>query len=774
MKKIELLAPAGDRESLIAAIQNGADAIYLGGSFFNARAYAKNFDYDDLKWAVSYAHVRNVKVYVTVNTLYKDSEFVELMKYIDFLYDIQVDALIIQDLGLFHLVKKRYNDFEIHMSTQASVMNKYSADYFKNQGASRVVLARENTIDEIREIAEYTDIELEVFVHGALCMGYSGQCLMSSMIGKRSGNRGQCAQPCRLEYRLKRDDNILENENCFLLSPKDLMTIDHIGELIDVGVTSFKIEGRMKKPEYVAAVVKAYRKAIDNYLDKRFSDLSINKQEMRLMFNRDYTSGYLFNDRNISDGHYSGNRGIVIGNVISYNKKKKRVLMKLSDSLKQGDSILFESIDKGRPVNKMFKNNKLVNIGNIGEIIEVEFDYFVNRGNVRKIIDNDLLKRLQATYNKEFKKNNVDFHFVGRINEYACLTLKYQDIEVFSYSDVLCQLADKVPLEPSRIQIQLSKLGDTPFQMNSCVIDIDDDIILPIKSINDLRRDCIKKIIEILEQRKIHNKEKKDIILNEIDFKQKKKDIDLLVSNLEQLKICLKYPFRTIYYPYSNDALEAVNLCKEQSKDIALFIPRIIKSNELIDIMNSKVYNSVDKVVVNDYGSLSMMKDKEIILGTGINVFNSYSAQFNDKETVLSLEMDIKQINDLKFNHKIIQIYGKTENMISEFCPISQFYYNKQMKKCNKCKNHQFSLIDRKNIEFDIMMDEKCRMHLLNNNALYYDNLNKLKTNHYLIHFTNENDRMVKEVLEDYFHNIINGLKSKYKNVYKTTNGYLH
>ena len=170
MRNIELLAPAGDKDSLIAAIQNGADAIYLGGSLFNARAFAKNFDYDDLKWAVSYAHVRNVKIYVTVNTLYKDDEFDKLIDYIDYLYDIQVDALIIQDLGLFNVVKSRYKDFEIHMSTQASVMNKYSADYFKKEGASRVVLARENTIDEIKEISSYTDVELEVFVHGALCM----------------------------------------------------------------------------------------------------------------------------------------------------------------------------------------------------------------------------------------------------------------------------------------------------------------------------------------------------------------------------------------------------------------------------------------------------------------------------------------------------------------------------------------------------------------------------------------------------------------------------
>ena len=284
MKNIELLAPAGDKEALIAAIQNGANAIYLGGSMFNARAFAKNFDKEELLWAVQYAHLRNVRIFITVNTLYKDEEFEDLIEYLDYLFDIQVDALIIQDIGLFHIVRKRYPDFEIHMSTQASLMNKDAVAYFEEQRASRVVLARENTIEEIQDICSSTSLDIEVFVHGAMCVCYSGQCLMSSVIGNRSGNRGQCAQPCRLKYKFMKNNEILKEKSPYLLSPKDMMTIEHIGDLIEAGVHSFKIEGRMKRPEYVGSVVKAYRKAIDEYLHKQKSNFEDDIYQMKSMF----------------------------------------------------------------------------------------------------------------------------------------------------------------------------------------------------------------------------------------------------------------------------------------------------------------------------------------------------------------------------------------------------------------------------------------------------------------------------------------------------------
>ena len=245
MNKIELLAPAGSMESLIAAINNGADAIYLGGSKFSARAYASNFDNETMMKAVDYAHSYNVKVYVTMNTLLKQNELKEALKYVGYLYEIGVDALIIQDTGLINLCKDVYPEFELHASTQMTVHNGEGALYFTEKGLQRIVLSRELTLDEIKYISKDLGIETEIFVHGALCVCYSGQCLMSSMIGGRSGNRGRCAQPCRMQYTLKGETT--GQRKGYILSPKDTCLIDDIEGLIKSGTSSLKVEGRMKR-----------------------------------------------------------------------------------------------------------------------------------------------------------------------------------------------------------------------------------------------------------------------------------------------------------------------------------------------------------------------------------------------------------------------------------------------------------------------------------------------------------------------------------------------
>ncbi len=758
MKKVELLAPAGDKESLIAAVQNGADAIYLGGSLFNARAFAKNFDNEQLKWAIEYAHLRNVRIFVTVNTLFKDEEFHDLLRYIDYLYKIQIDALIIQDIGLFKIVRQYYPDFEVHMSTQASVMNSYGVKFFEELGASRVVLARENSIDEIKKICQSTPLDIEVFVHGALCVGYSGQCLMSSFIGKRSGNRGQCAQPCRLNYKLKKDDKILDNNIPYLLSLKDLMTIEHVGELIDAGVHSFKIEGRMKRPEYVASVVKAYRKAIDAHLNKKKVELKEDIHHMKSMFNRDYTDGYIFHDKAILKGDYPGNKGMIIGKVDKYFKKSKRVLVTLSDDLKQGDSVVFEDIDKGRPVNKIYLNNRLVNSGKKGDVIELEFDYPVYRGNVRKTINTDVIDLLQKTYDKDYRKESVDLYFEAYESKPALLKVTARGISVTKISEELVEIAMNTPLDSERIKSQLSKLGQSTFYANRIRLNIDDNITLPIKVLNQLRRDAIEELSMKLSQNVIHNDSSPDI---RFDYKSMKADehkTHVQISNFEQLKCILEYNVDSIYYPYSQDAFKAFELCQFHNKEMILVLPRINKDNELEDIIHSDVYKAVNKVVVHEYGSYYLVKDKEKIIGTGLNIYNQHSASFYNEKKILSLEMSLNEINALNtdFHNVIVQIYGKIENMISEYCPISQHYFGKQNKKCDICKTGQFALIDRKNEVFDIMMDDQCRMHLLNSKALYFDQLHKISAEGLMLHFTNESIHEMKEIVDDYYRCLYN------------------
>lgn len=751
MKNIELLAPAGDQEALIAAVQNGADAIYLGGTLFNARAFAKNFDHEQLIWAIEYAHLRNIKIYVTVNTLYKDDEFDQLIQYLDFLYDIQVDALIIQDIGLFDIVKSRYPDFEIHMSTQASIMNVPAVRYFEKQGAQRVVLARENTIEEIREICRSTPLDIEVFVHGALCVCYSGQCLMSSFIGKRSGNRGECAQPCRLQYKLKKDNQILEQKLPFLLSPKDLMTIESVGDLIDAGVHSFKIEGRMKKPEYVASVVKAYRKAIDAHLNKRNVQLENEIFAMKSMFNRNYTNGYINHDNHIVDGDYSGNKGIIVGEVIKYDKHNKHVIIRLSDDLAQGDSVVFENIDKGRPINKIYKNNKLISSANRGDIVEIEFDYYVSSGNVRKTSNTQIIKELKETYSNDHIKHDITMDFYAYFNQKATLTIKYKDISITKESTVSVEKALKTPLDEQRIIQQLTKLGNSSFQCKNIHVHIDENITMPIKALNELRRLAIEELTYQLSHQQIHM-QTKGSLPKLSETKADRTQFSIIATSIEQLEVIVQYPINTIYYPYQSETYEALKICQKHNKELSLYIPSVCKSDELNTILKSPIYAQIKKIMVNDYGAYELFQDKERVIGSGLNIYNSYACNHYPHHKVLSLEMSKKEINHLITNQNqcIVQIYGKAENMISEYCPISQYYFGYQNKNCHLCKQNRYSLIDRKNETFDLMMDEQCRMHLLNCKTLFIDKYKSLKVGGYLLHFTNENSKITKSILDYY------------------------
>ena len=355
MKKPELLAPVGSIESLYAAIEAGADAVYLSGKKYGARVYANNFNDEELIEAIKYAHIYGVKVYVTVNTIIYEYEVEDFINYIDMLHKNNVDAIIIQDIGMFDLIRKTYPNLELHISTQMHIHNIEGVKFFEKLNAQRVVLARETSIDVIKEIKKNTNIELEVFTHGALCISYSGECLMSSLIGGRSGNRGACAGCCRLPYDIISDNKII-NKDKYPLSTKDLMTLEHIDELIESGIDSFKIEGRMKRPEYVYQVVSLYRKAIDSYINTGKSTITQEDiKEMKKLFNREFTNGYLFNEKYIINGKRPNHQGVEIGSVIDY--KNGYVYIKLTDKLNVHDGIrILGKSDKGLMLNKMFIN----------------------------------------------------------------------------------------------------------------------------------------------------------------------------------------------------------------------------------------------------------------------------------------------------------------------------------------------------------------------------------------------------------------------------------
>lgn len=777
MQNIELLAPAGSYEALIAAVQNGANAVYLGGNEFSARAYATNFSRDELKEAVAYSHLRNVKIYVTVNTLYKDDQFTKLHDYLLFLQEINVDALIIQDIGLMNYVKKYFPNLPIHMSTQTSVYNLEAVKYFEKVGVERVVLARENSIEEINEICHNTALEIEVFVHGALCMSYSGQCLMSSMIAKRSGNKGACGQPCRLAYKLNKDGFNLDKMPSYQLSPKDLCTLDNIGQLIDAGISSFKIEGRMKRPEYVATIVKQYRDAIDHYLNNhQVDDLNNRIKKMKKMFNRGFTGGFILNDKEYMAKDYPGNRGIDVGQVVDYDKRRKKVKIKLIDSLKQGDRINFKNIDFTRTITKLYQNDNLINKGERGDIIEIELNTPVKANEpVYKVIDIDLINEANASYKNENIKNPIQMIFSGQINKPAKLTIIYQEHTIIVESKLLVEKASKIPLDKQRIKQQLGKLGNTVFAGDKIEVEFDDNAFFSIKEINEMRRKAIEELSgEITALSSVNH------IIEKPSYKHRQKAIKgicVKVYQINQLKVLLDEDISSYYFPFSTNLEEAILLAQTKGKKIIPFTAFLTNHKELIKFKNSPLYQAIDTILVGDYGALEIFKDKKCILDSTFNIYNSYALNyFKNLDVVLSLEMSRNQVNCLNdVNQNIIMtVYGKTINMHLKHCLISEHYFGCKKYKCNLCKQGNYSLIDRKGETFSVITDDNCNNLIFNNHCLYIEHLDKLDVDYVLLSFSTEDPSTVKSVYNDFKSNIIHGKPRQFITKDKLTNGYFY
>ncbi|HET8685709.1 MAG TPA: peptidase U32 family protein, partial [Methanosarcina sp.] len=382
-EKPELLAPAGGMEAFVAAVENGADAVYLGARAFSARGYASNFSEKELEEAIDYAHLRGAKVYVTVNTLLKEEEVEHALKLLSCLREMGTDAVIVQDLGLISLAGKYLPDLPLHASTQMTLHNSEGVEFAKKMGMERVVLSRECSLEEIKRIKEKTGTEIEVFIHGALCISYSGQCLLSSLIGGRSGNRGFCAQPCRKKYRLYCEGKPIKTTGSYLLSPKDLNTTSGLGALIEAGVESFKIEGRMKRPEYVAGVVRIYRRLIDRYLENP-AEYFVSEEEQETLtqlFNRGFTQGYFFENPRweLMSRENPHNRGVPAGTVTGYDRRSNRIFVRLSRPLRLGDGIMVENAetrpeDKGKIISSMYTGKGPVYSAGAGDTVEIPFD----------------------------------------------------------------------------------------------------------------------------------------------------------------------------------------------------------------------------------------------------------------------------------------------------------------------------------------------------------------------------------------------------------------
>ena len=480
MNKVELLAPAGNFDCLKAAINNGADAVYLGGKNFSARAFANNFDEEELNSAIKYAHLRNVKIYVTVNTLLNEKQLENAKKMVDFYYKSNVDALLIQDLGLYYYIKNKYPDFEIHCSTQMHIHNVAGVKNAKKMGFKRVVIARESNLQLIEQACKQ-GIEVETFVHGAICVSYSGQCLMSAVSKNRSANKGMCAQCCRLRYDLYDETgNKIEMDTNYPLSTKDMYLIDDIPDLIKAGVSSFKIEGRMKSSAYVGYVTSLYRKAIDSYYEN--SEFKLNNEQienLKVLFNRNFSNDYLRNTYNLFGQSTPNHLGIKIGEVTKC--VNNRCYIKLSKQLNQFDGIRIG--DFGCIVNMLYKNELLVNHGDIGDVVAVDVDYKVS-GNVYKTQDFKLEESINASADKKMPLNlNV------RIMPNENVTV---ECDGFRYeSQIIAQNAIKAALDYESIYKQLSKLNETEYYLNQLSVETD-NAFLPVSSLNEIRRSFIE------------------------------------------------------------------------------------------------------------------------------------------------------------------------------------------------------------------------------------------------------------------------------------------
>ena len=767
MRDVELLAPVGSFEALKAAVQNGANAVYLGGKDFGARASANNFDRDELKEAVKYAHIRGVQVFVTTNTLRKENEIEDFLEYAKFLYDIDVDAIILQDIGMARLIKRELPDFELHASTQMVAHSLEDVKYLESVGFDRVVLAREVTVEEIKYICDNCKADIEVFVHGALCVCYSGQCLMSSMIGNRSGNRGRCAQPCRQRYELidVYTGEVVNSNGDYLLSPRDLNAIEEIDKVIDAGVHSLKIEGRMKRPEYVATVIDGYRKTIDEYLATNklnVSDETIN--DLYTIFNRKFTKGLLLGDvgKDMMNSQLPNNQGLYVGTVVDYNKKAKRLKIKLANTLKKGDGINLG----GGTIGRIIKNGNIETIGYKGETIELDFVGEARKGQiVFKTSDSELMDRVQATFtqDKEFVKNIIDAKITIKLVQKPILTLKDRHSnEATIEGDKIVEEAMKVALSKEKVETQLRKLGNTPYELDLLEIELDDNVSLPISLLNQMRRDCI----ELLDKERVSIKNRKyknkTIKYKPVQYnRNKQQEISVKVKNLEQLESALECGVDRIYYEDTNTIDKAMSLAMKYNKKVIYSAPRIIRNKEYNHL--AKANNAgVESVQVGNYGSIDYFKDKKLNIDYYLNAFNSetinYYKEIGADTLCISQELNINEIKEtIKYTDINIEsvVYGYTPLMITEYCPMGVIVRDcKKDKRVAKCKESIYALRNSKGDEFRVSQDIFCRSTIYNSNVTcMLDNLYELHEigiNVLRLDFTLEDKDTVKEVIEAY------------------------
>ncbi|MCI8655710.1 MAG: U32 family peptidase [Clostridia bacterium] len=729
---IELLSPVGDFECLKAAVQNGADSVYFGANMFSARASAKNFDLENLENAINYAKLRGVKTNLTLNILIKNNEFSDAFELAKKAYEFGIDAIIVQDLGLASVLIKNFPDLAIHASTQMSVHNLEGVKKLEKLGFKRVVLSRELSIQEIEYICKNTNIEIECFIHGALCISYSGQCIFSSLVGGRSGNRGRCAQPCRLPYTLLENDK--EINKGYLLSPRDLCGLEYLPNLIKAGVTCLKIEGRMKTPDYVATVTKTYRKYIDMILNNSYNK-NIDEQDMHdLMqaYNRgSFTNGHLSNaeNRNLIFKEKPSNIGIFLGTVTNFNNNKGHVTLNLKDTISIGDKISISTCkeDSVYTVSELMLNNQNIPTAEAG--ISVKIGRM--KGNIKigdkiyKIFSKQLSDMCKITYSgQELRKSPLKCAI--SIQENTPVTISVSD-NIGNIVSIVSELvpvkAISAPITKERIETQLSKTNNTPFYFDTIDITLGENLHLPsISGLNELRRHILAKYENSILSKFKNRFDKKfeytfhsctetnispkkiSLLLNTV---QTSFDYSLLSNNIDRIYVPLKYLFNNTYH----SALENIS----KKADLYIYMPCVMR-NKYTKLFKKHIDNilrnfEIKGFVISNIGQFELLdnyKSFDFIANYTMNLYNNETAKALEVSTVaFSPELAQDDLLNISVPNKSSEIifYGNIPVMHCNYCLLGNS--NKCYKDCSKkCMlENKYHLKDRLGISFRFIPD---------------------------------------------------------------------
>lgn len=724
--KPEILAPAGSMEGLKAAIAAGCNAVYIGGNRFGARAFANNLDQDEMLEAIAYCHLHDVKLYMTVNTVLKDREIKEaLFSYLRPYYEVGLDAVIVQDMGVLRFISRHFPKLAIHASTQMTLTMGKGKEFLEKYHVNRIVPARELTLRELCTMRRETSMELEVFVHGALCYCYSGQCLFSSMLGGRSGNRGRCAQPCRLPYHMAEQNR---SEDAYLLSPKELCNLPYLAEMIEAGIDSFKIEGRMKRTEYTAFVTSMYRKYVDlyfalgkekyrDYIKKNQKEWEEDLQNLSDLYNREgFTQGYLTGQAGDSAQRHPGQKGtmlaskrpkhggVLVGTVQKVNPKE--VIYKVQKTIHAQDVVEFrnhsltpsyeytlgEDVPAGTLVTARYKKGSEIRIGD----------------QVYRTKNAVLLEKIVQDYLRTNEQVSVQGHCVAQKGQPLSLTVTLKGQTICCQGEI-CQKAKKRAIDESDIRKILQKTGNSPFYFEKLSIEAEENVFLPVGAIKQLRRDAFEQVRkQFLAQfwredtvisEDINNREKDDQKGHAVSKESLKPQIATSVTTFEQAAaVCANPKVDRIYFETAvmteKELSQAYHLAKEKQKEVWLAMPVIFRHaiwdrfEHKIQIIRENAYGQKDIPLIEDIWDGYLIRNTEsfafltkyipkeklrIRLDHNMYVMNEEAQRFWKEQNVTlfsaSLEATKRELEAFQnYEPMEIPVYGKIPLMVSAQC----------------------------------------------------------------------------------------------------------